>query len=862
MPRSRRGFFALAGGLLSLALGVAITVPATPAAATPTAGVSSDAGAFGAGPLHLRWELLRNEVPPQGPGRALARLTISSDKLSLPTSGWALYFNVMDGLAPQSLGNGLALEQVSGQLFRLRPVAGFAGLAPGASVAADFLYPGPLTNTVKAPAGPYLAFDNQPESGAAITSYEIAPLLRPEQLNAGPHAPAIVTPEDWYARNSAIADIAPDALPPVFPSPQHAERGAGMLHLAAMPMIDAPPALRNEAVMATAVLAPYFGAMAPGTAHAPAGSRAGVRGGVPATGAVPAGSASGVATTTLPVPPATTASAAARARLTLRVAEVTGSASPEAYVLAVDPAQGITVQGATPSGVFRGLQSLRQLLPLMPAATGGVELSELKITDAPRFAYRGVMLDVARNFQRKEVIFRLLDLMARYKLNVFHFHLTDDEGWRLAIKGLPELTDFGARRGHTLSVASHLQPAYGSGPQLDDPHGSGFYTREDYIAILRYAQARHIEVIPEIEMPGHARAAVKAMEQRYRRLAASDPAAARRYMLRDPGDRSAYTSPQLYHDHVMDPGLDSTYTFIEHVVAEVASMHKEAGVPLARMHVGGDEVPAGAWEKSPASQRLKLNSTADLWDRFYDRVTGILARHGMSAYGWQELGVRHKEPNPAFSQRGIQLLVWDDVGTSADMANRLAHAGYGVVLAPATQLYFDMAYNRNPDEPGVNWAAYTELDKAFAFDPAHYGTRNILGIECTLFTETVRELDRMDYLLMPRMLALAERAWAPEQARDWSVFANQLGKRVLPRLDAERSGIAYRIAPPGLHVEHGQVLANHQLPSFALHYTLDGSVPTANSPLVTGPIRTHGLVRVAAVAQNGRVGAVSEVRLP
>jgi len=126
----------------------------------------------------------------------------------------------------------------------------------------------------------------------------------------------------------------------------------------------------------------------------------------------------------------------------------------------------------------------------------------------------------------------------------------------------------------------------------------------------------------------------------------------------------------------------------------------------------------------------------------------------------------------------------------------------------------------------------------------------------------VRELDRMDYLLMPRMLALAERAWAPEQVRDWSVFANQLGKRVLPRLDAERSGISYRIAPPGLHVEHGQVLANHQLPGFALHYTLDGSVPTANSPLVTGPIPAHGLVRVAAVAQNGRVGAVSEVRLP
>jgi len=423
-----------------------------------------------------------------------------------------------------------------------------------------------------------------------------------------------------------------------------------------------------------------------------------------------------------------------------------------------------------------------------------------------------------------------------------------------------------------------LQPAYGSGPNTNDPHGSGFYTRADYIAILRYAQARHIEVIPEIEMPGHARAAVRAMEQRYRRLLASDPVAAQRFRLQDPNDRSEYSSPQLYHDHVIDPGLESSYAFIEHVVAEVASMHKAAGVKLTRMHVGGDEVPAGAWEKSPASQRLmqrrKLASTVDLWDHFYDRVTRILARHKITALGWQEMaertviegGVKHKEPNPLFRQRGMQALVWDDVGSSADMASRLAQAGYGVVLAPASQLYFDMAYNRNPDEPGVNWAAYTELDKAFAFDPQTYvkgqGAENLLGLESTLFTETVRDLNRMDHLLMPRMLALAERAWAAAEQRDWSIFANQLGKRVLPRLDAERSGIAYRIAPPGLRVEQGQVLANHQLPGFALHYTVDGSTPRSSSPRVTGPIKAHGTVRVAAVAADGRVGAVSEVSLP
>ncbi|MES2324109.1 MAG: family 20 glycosylhydrolase [Pseudomonadota bacterium] len=797
------------------------------------AGAVPAAAPVPASTLQLRWQLLRNVFTPDLPnGRSLARLTLTNaGSTALPSQGWGLYFNALEGIVPGPVSSGLVAEQLSGQLFRFRPGPAFTGLAPGAALDIDYYHPSIVMKTDKAPVGPYLAFDNLPESGVAIADYQIEVMTAPAQLDTGPgELTPLTTPQMLHARNAGTADLPASALPPVFPTPLLHERLPGSLRIASMPRIDALPALRNEAATARALFAAHAG-------------------------------------------PATAQSTVLR----LRLAAIKGQASPEAYTLDIDPAKGIRITGATPAGVYRGLQSLRELLPL--TASGPFDLAALRITDAPRFTYRGFQMDVARNFQSKETIFRLLDLMARYKLNKFHFHLTDDEGWRLAIAGLPALTTFGARRGHTLSVADHLQPAYGSGPSLDDAHGSGFYTRADYLAILRYAAARHIEVIPEIEMPGHARAAVMAMRSRCK----SDTAC----LLNDPQDASVYTSPQLYNDHVLNPGMPGTYAFIERVVADIAAMHREAGVALHTIHVGGDELPTGAWEKSPASLAMMkkhgLATSADLWDYFYDRVDAILKKHGLFASGWEELGARKVTqdgqaklvPNPAFARRGFNVYVWNNLGDAADLAYRLANAGYGTVLAPVTNMYFDMAYNKNPEEPGVHWGAYIELEDVYNFVPFDFapqgkerltdlGKANIRGLEATLFTETVRDVARMDYLIMPRMLALAERAWA--SAKDaktgWTLFANQLGKRVLPRLDADGSGIAYRIAPPGLKRDGGRVLANHQLPGFTLRYTSDGSEPHAGSALVTGPIADKGVIRVAAFASNGRAGASSRMANP
>jgi hexosaminidase len=749
---------------------------------------------------------------------------------------------------------GLVLEQIAGGLNRLRPSPEFKGLAPGQTLEFAYRHADATFMPAKGPSGPYLVYDAAPDRAVPVP-FAVTPLAEPPQRGKPGSPHSAVTPEDTYWRN-ARAELLPAAsVPPVLPTPLRLTPGTGRLALAKRPVIEAPAALAIEAALARSLFP------------------------VDLAGGGPA--------------------------LRLRIGKVDGQASPEAYRLQVSALAGIDIVGNSAAGVSYGLQTLRDLLPLPGSANP--DLPELTIVDAPRFGYRGFMLDVARNFQRKETVFKWLDLMARFKLNKFHFHLTDDEGWRIEIAGLPELTAVGAVRGHSARPGVRLQPAFGSGPDPRDPHGSGYYTRADYIAILRYARARHIEVIPEIEMPGHARAAVQAMEARHRRLEEAGSRDAARYLLHDPEDRSEYLSAQYFSDNVINPGLESSYTFIEHVVREMAAMHREAGVPLKTIHMGGDELANGAWEQSPASlalmRREGLESSADLWDYFYERVDAIVRRHGMATSGWEELAVRKTQldgarkliPNPRFTRHGFTAYVWNNTTGAEDLAYRIANAGYDIVLTPVTRAYFDMAHNANPEEHGVNWGAYVELDTVYDLDPfdiikdapeaarigkdrlTDYGKRRVRGIQANLFAETARDPARIDYLVMPRMIALAERAWAadPDWAttpdlvkagvlhrRAWTGFVNALGQRVLPRLDLDGAQLAYRIAPPGLVLEHGRVLANHVLPGMTLRYTVDGSDPTPQSSLVDGPIHARGTIRVAAFDRTGRRGAVASIVSP
>jgi hexosaminidase len=841
------------GWTLALLLS-ALAVPAAVHAQQAPQAQQGQAGAFAsAARMPLRWELLRQLSDSKYPeGGSEARLILANgDTRPLPGQGWSLYFNCMDGVETGALADGLTIEHVAGGLFRLRPGARFAGLAPGQTLNIVYRHPNPVIKTGKAPIGPYLVYDAAPDVAVNFTDYRLLPV--------GAAGTIAVTPADTF-RNNLRADVLPAAqVPLVLPTPQSLTISGAVLPLTARLVVSAAAGLGAEAALAASLFA----------ADLPAGGPA----------------------------------------LRLSIGAVAGQASPEAYTLDVDPQRGIAIVGNSAAGVAYGLQSLRDLLPLPGADAAARSIPAVHIVDAPRFGYRGFQLDVARNFHGKQTVFKWLDLMARFKLNKFHFHLTDDEGWRLEIAGLPELTSLGAVRGHSTRPGLRLQPAYGSGGDPADTSGSGFYTRADYIEIVRYAAARHIEVIPEIEMPGHARAAVQAMQARYERLsAAGDRAGAAKYLLHDAADRSVYKSPQLYTDHVMNPGLDSSFTFIDHVVGQVAALHRAAGVPLRTIHMGGDELPTGAWEQSPAAARLmashKLAGTAELWDLFYGRVDDILRKHGLVTSGWEDIGARKTMlrgrpkliPNPRFTQRGFQAYVWNNTEGAEDLAYRLANAGYDIVLAPVTRMYLDMAYNANPEEPGVNWGAYIELATVYDFIPfdylkdagdaarigkdglTDYGKAHVKGLEATLFTETVRDPSRIDYMVMPRLAAVAERAWAgdPAWAQEsdpakasslhraaWSGFVNALGQRVLPRLDLDGSKVDYRIAPPGLMVDGAgdrqSVLVNHVLPGMTLRYTTDGSLPTAASPVVAGPISARGQIRAAAFDRNGRRGLVAGV---
>lgn len=846
-------------GWRRLAALLALALPALASAAVDAAATA---------PLRMSWELERSVFDAAHPGgRSRVALVLTNlDGQPLPAQGWAIYFSSMAGVQEgPSLEGQVLLERVVGPLIRMRPAPGFQPLAAGQTLRIVFLQSELLTALDKAPQGPYLVLDSAPGVGRPLREFKLLQPQRAEQLALAADDPEpLATPEAIYRRNAATADLPADALPPVFPPPLQLERRDGKLELRLQPRVVASAGLRGEAALARALFQPYLAA-----------GRAGA------------------------------------VTLALSVGKVAGQSSPEAYELTLDAASGIALRGNSAAGVSRGLQSLRALLPAQPQRQSVLLLPALRIVDAPRFEFRGLMLDVARNFQSKDEVLKVLELMARLKLNKLHLHLVDDEGWRLEIAGLPELTAVGGRRGHSADALAHLPSAYGSGPDLADPHGSGHYSRADYIEILRFAQARHIEVIPEIEMPGHSRAAVKAMERRtaQRRLAGQRDA--QRYLLSDPADRSVYVSAQLYTDHVMNPGLDSTYAFIEHVVAEVVALHRAAGVPLHSLHVGGDELPRGVWERSPACQalmqRLKLDSTAALWDHFYERVDAILRRHGLVASGWEELGTRREgqgaqggvgrlQPNPRFARRGFNVFVWNNLDDNVDLAYRLANAGYPTVLAPVTNLYLDMVQQRDPQEPGHNWAGYLDLDRVFDYVPLdalrglrpapqqgalaaldEQGRRHIRGLEATLFAETVSEPWRIGYMLMPRLFALAERAWVADpawtheadaarakalHAADWSRFVNQVGKQVLPRLDAQGPGLDYRIAPPGLTLGQGLVLVNHQLPGLTLRYTKDGSEPDAKSAPVLGPIADKGLIRVAAFNSLGRRGRVSSITNP
>jgi hexosaminidase len=440
---------------------------------------------------------------------------------------------------------------------------------------------------------------------------------------------------------------------------------------------------------------------------------------------------------------------------------------PEGYELAVS-SNSVVIRAPEQAGMFYGAQTLLQLLPpeiFSPRLVTNADwqIPCVAIQDWPRFRWRGLMLDVSRHFYSKAEVEKILDEMALHKLNTFHWHLTDDQGWRIEIKKYPKLTQIGAWRS-----ASRLTPPKGEGnyfenanpawmaPSADkfgpDNRYGGFYTQADIREVVKYAAVRHITIVPEIEMPGHAVAAMAAYPQF------------------GCGDLSYSTDVKAgVNSGVFDPGKEATFKFLDDVLTEVFQLF-----PGKFIHLGGDEVSekvkAATWAKSPACQavmkREGLKNTDELQDWFTRRMEKFVNAHGKRLVGWSEIAGSGVTTNAA-------VMDWKGGGLEA------AETGHDVVMTPTKFCYLDYYQSTNHASEPHAIGGFLPLEKVYDFEPipaqlpAEFQSY-ILGGQCNLWTEYVASLPHAEYMIFPRACALAETTWSAKSSRDWDDFQRRL----------------------------------------------------------------------------------------
>ncbi len=809
--------------------------------------------------LAIRWQL--SNLQP-GNGFQTIYTFVNQSQDTFPAKGWAIYFSQIGGAPIADSAKQAIIKNIAGDYYQLRPTVHFKNIAPGDSVAFTIDYRGSLQRTSFTPKGMYIVFedeDGNEQAPEVLSQFTAMPLPNETQIEL--NGKTMPLAQWYYEYNAANVTLAEGQFPKIIPTPVKLESKNTTLNIDNKWSIHYANELKNEADYLNSIMESVFDGKLKTEATA------------------------------------TTSSTAIVLKINPQIEKAEG------YEVNASTVNGIVVEGKDAAGVFYGIQSLLAWLP--PAAFQGkqksVTINEVQIEDAPRFGYRGFYLDASRNFHRKETVLRLLDLLGFYKLNRLNLLVGNDEGWRLEIPALPELTQVGARRGHTRTEEDQLYPFYGAGPFSDatDSYGSGFYSRNDFIDILKKAASRHVEVILEFDTPGHSRAAIKAMQTRYNKLIkAGKKEEAEAYLLHDPNDASVYNSAQNYKDNVMCICKEAPYRFWETVINEVQSMYKDAGIPLHTIHVGGDEVPNGSWEKSPICNDFKAKNpqyktVEDLQHYFLRRVNALLLERGLTTGGWEEIALKKAGnryvPNPEFVDKKLQAYVWISAWDSDGLAHRMANAGFPVVVCNVPNLYFDLAYNPDANEPGLTWGGFVGNRQPFALTPENLftsetflpatakqgtqelltakGMEHILGIQAELWCETVRGADAMEYMILPKLLGLAERAWSPQPAwakvananqrkaaldQAWEVFSNTVGQRDLPRLSYLFGGWNYRIAPPGAIIENDVLKANTEFPGLQIRYTTDGSEPTVNSKLYEKPVEVNGMVKMKAFNNKGR----------
>lgn len=486
-----------------------------------------------------------------------------------------------------------------------------------------------------------------------------------------------------------------------------------------------------------------------------------------------------------------------------------------------------------------------------------------KIEDWADYAIRGYMIDVARNFQSKEDVKSHIDLMARYGLNFLHFHLGDDEGWRLEIPSLPELTEVGARRGYTTTDdVPFLKGIYsGDGnPDAKDTPANGFYTVDEFIEILKYAESKGILVMPEFDTPGHSRAAIRSMEWRAKHNGDSS------YRLIEDGDTSVYSTAQFFHDNIMNPALNGPYKFMATIFDGIIAIYKKAGVELPGIHIGGDEVAEHAWDGSPAVNALRkregMTTQKQVFAHFVRKVSELASQRGIKIGGWQEIALGNAdEYDKAVQPTVMYVNSWTNADTKG---KEMAAKDYPLIISNVDYLYFDQTPSTHPEEPGFTWGGIVDDLKPLHATVEHLFPGDTItqekaaGISGTTFAETVRSRAMYERYMLPRLLGLAERAHSRHATITDQHFYAILNEE-LPLLAKEGHNILLR--QPGIKIQNGMVTMNTAYaPGLGqIRYTTDGTLPTADSPVYTAPFTANGIKEIRARLFMGKAQSVISI---
>ncbi|MEI6060705.1 MAG: family 20 glycosylhydrolase [Bacteroidota bacterium] len=494
----------------------------------------------------------------------------------------------------------------------------------------------------------------------------------------------------------------------------------------------------------------------------------------------------------------------------------------EGYAL-VSSAKGVVISANQAAGLFYGIQTLLQLFPKEIESKEVVKMKwivpAVKITDYPRFAWRGLMLDVSRHFFTKEDVMQYIDEMARLKFNTFHWHLTDDEGWRVQINSLPKLTEVGAWRVQRYGHFGDREFPKPGEPATD----GGFYTQDDIRKVIKYAGERNITIIPEIDVPGHSMAAIAS----YPELSCKK-------------DTSTHVSPgvpfsewygnntfKMNIENALNPADENVYVFLDKVFTEIAALF-----PGQYIHVGGDECYKGYWAENEACQalmkKLGIRHVEDLQGYFMNRVEGILKSKGKKLLGWDEILDGGISPEAT-------VMSWR--GTKGGI--EAARLGHDVVMTPTTFAYLDYVQGERTVDPPIY--AGLRLEKCYSFEPVPEGVnaKYILGGQGNLWTEQIPTLRHAQYMTFPRAWALSEVYWSPKESRNWVNFV----QRVETQFErSDEAGINYSRAIYDAIIktslQNGKLLLtmDAEIPGLDIYYTIDDAMPDSYTAKYSGPV--------------------------